>query len=157
MTRNGDWLTLDFPAWQTTPVIAPPPELLAGLGLDKAVEIREGRDYLVILENRQQVEAVRPNMSLLERTGKMICVSAADDEYDFVSRFFCPGEGVVEDPVTGSAHSMLIPYWGKTGQNDAAGAAGLRPRGDLRCQWLGDRVLIGGQATTYMTGTITLR
>lgn len=67
----------------------------------------------MILENRQQVEAVRPNMSLLERTGKMICVSAADDEYDFVSRFFCPGEGVVEDPVTGSAHSMLIPYWGK--------------------------------------------
>ncbi len=158
VTRNGDWLTLDFPAWQTTPVIAPPPELLAGLGLDKAVEIREGRDYLVILENRQQVEAVRPNMSLLERTGKMICVSAADDEYDFVSRFFCPGEGVVEDPVTGSAHSMLIPYWGEKLAKTTLQARQVSARGgDLCCQWLGDRVLIGGQATTYMTGTITLR
>ena len=139
-------------------LIAPPPELLAGLGLDKAVQIREGREYLVILENRQQVEAVRPNMSLLERTGKMICVSAADDEYDFVSRFFCPGEGVVEDPVTGSAHSMLIPYWGEKLAKTTMQARQVSARGgDLCCQWHGDRVLIGGQATTYMTGTITLR
>lgn len=156
--RNGDWLTLDFPAWQTTPVSAPPPELLAGLGLDTAVEIREGRDYLVVLENRQQVEAVRPNMSLLAQTGKMICVSAADEQYDFVSRFFCPGEGVFEDPVTGSAHSMLIPYWGEKLAKTTMQARQVSARGgDLRCQWQGDRVLIGGQAITYMTGTITLR
>lgn len=99
------------------PVENPPADLLTGLGLEAAVEVREGRDYLVVLADRQQVEAVRPDMARLRTLGKMICVSAPDEEYDFVSRFFCPGEGVPEDPVTGSAHSMLIPggakSWGK--------------------------------------------
>lgn len=113
VTRSGDWLTLDFPAWTTSPVANPPADLLAGLGLEAAVEVREGRDYLVLLADRQQVEAVRPDMARLQTLGKMICVSAPDEEYDFVSRFFCPGEGVPEDPVTGSAHSMLIPWWGE--------------------------------------------
>ncbi|HHG8774028.1 TPA: PhzF family phenazine biosynthesis protein [Raoultella planticola] len=158
VTRNGDWLTLDFPAWSTVPVSAPPAELLAGLGLSEALEVRAGRDYLVVLNDRQQVEAVRPDMQQLQRLGKMICVSAADDEYDFVSRFFCPGEAVAEDPVTGSAHSMLIPYWGaKLGKTIMQARQVSARAGDLRCQWLGERVLIGGQATTYMIGTITLR
>ena len=152
VTRSGDWLTLDFPAWATTVVEQPPTELLAGLGLSDAVDVRVARDYLVILADRQQVEAVRPDMPMLQRLGKMICVSAADEEYDFVSRFFCPGESVAEDPVTGSAHSMLIPYWGEKQARQGAARGG-----DLRCQWRGDRVLIGGQATTYLIGTITLR
>ncbi|MPT44791.1 MAG: PhzF family phenazine biosynthesis protein, partial [Klebsiella sp.] len=88
VTRSGDWLTLDFPAWTTTPVDNPPADLLAGLGLESAVEVREGRDYLVVLADRQQVEAVQTDMARLQKLGKMICVSAADDEYDFVSRFF---------------------------------------------------------------------
>ena len=74
------------------PVENPPADLLAGLGLESAVEVREGRDYLVVLADRQQVEAVRPDMARLRTLGKMICVSAPDEEYDFVSRF-CPGEG----------------------------------------------------------------
>ncbi len=126
---NGDWLTLDFPAWSTSPVQNPPADLLTGLGLKAAVEVREGRDYLVVLADRQQVEAVRPDTARLRTLGKMICVSAPDEEYDFVSRFFCPGEGVPEDPVTGSAHSMLIPWWGeKLGKNHHDGAPGLRSR-----------------------------
>ena len=158
VTRSGDWLTLDFPAWATTVVEQPPAELLAGLGLSDAVDVRVARDYLVILADRQQVEAVRPDMPMLQRLGKMICVSAADEEYDFVSRFFCPGESVAEDPVTGSAHSMLIPYWGeKLGKTEMQARQGAARGGDLRCQWRGDRVLIGGQATTYLIGTITLR
>ncbi len=107
----------------------PPADLLTGLGLEAAVEVREGRDYLVVLADRQQVEAVRPDMARLRTLGKMICVSAPDEEYDFVSRFFCPGEGVPEDPVTGSAHSMLIPWWGeKPGENHHDGAPDLRSR-----------------------------
>ncbi|GJK88793.1 hypothetical protein TUM17567_50880 [Citrobacter amalonaticus] len=126
--------------------------------MSDAVDVRVARDYLVILADRQQVEAVSPDMPMLQRLGKMICVSAADEEYDFVSRFFCPGESVAEDPVTGSAHSMLIPYWGeKLGKTEMQARQGAARGGDLRCQWRGDRVLIGGQATTYLIGTITLR
>ncbi|WP_329503235.1 PhzF family phenazine biosynthesis protein [Klebsiella pneumoniae] len=133
VTRNGDWLTLDFPAWSTSPVENPPAD-------------------------RQQVEAVRPDMARLRTLGKMICVSAPDEEYDFVSRFFCPGEGVPEDPVTGSAHSMLIPWWGeKLGKTTMMARQVSARGGDLRCQWQGDRVLISGQATTYMRGTVYLR
>lgn len=136
----------------------PPADLLTGLGLEAAVEVREGRDYLVVLADRQQVEAVRPDMARLRTLGKMICVSAPDEEYDFVSRFFCPGEGVPEDPVTGSAHSMLIPWWGEKLGKTTMMARQISARGgDLRCQWQGDRVLISGQATTYMRGTVYLR
>ena len=72
----------------------PPADLLTGLGLEAAVEVREGRDYLAVLADRQQVEAVRPDMARPGETlGKTICVSAPDEEYDFVSRFFCPEKG----------------------------------------------------------------
>ena len=158
VTRNGDWLTLDFPAWSTTEVANPPAELLAGLGISHALEVRVGRDYLVVLADRQQVEAVRPDMHQLQRLGKMVCISAADEEYDFVSRFFCPGEGVAEDPVTGSAHSMLNPYWGERLGKTQMQARQVSARGgDLRCQWQGERVLIGGQAVTYLIGKVALR
>ena len=136
----------------------PPADLLAGLGLESAVEVREGRDYLVVLADRQQVEAVQTDMARLQKLGKMICVSAPDEEYDFVSRFFCPGEGVPEDPVTGSAHSMLIPWWGeKLGKTTMMARQVSARGGALRCQWQGDRVLISGQATTYLRGTVYLR
>lgn len=157
VTRSGDWLTLDFPAWQTTPVHDVPPALFAGLGIDDALEVREGRDYLVVLRDRAQVEAVRPNMALLETLDKRICISAADEEYDFVSRFFCPGDGVPEDPVTGSTHSMLIPTGERSSIKPTCWRAVSARSGELRCQWRDDRVLISGQATTYLRGTVYLR
>jgi hypothetical protein len=80
-------------------------------GHQQCKEVRVGRDYMVVLENQQQVEAVTPDISAMIPLDKMVCITAPGDQYDFVSRFFCPGEGVPEDPVTGSAHSMLIPYW----------------------------------------------
>lgn len=112
MKRSGDWLTMDFPAWQTAPV-QPPALLLSGLGIDGAQAFRLGRDYTVVLENEQQVAATAPDIHAMLPLEKMVCVTAPGDEVDFVSRFFCPGEAVSEDPVTGSAHSMLIPYWGE--------------------------------------------
>ncbi|MFK9728943.1 isomerase, partial [Escherichia coli] len=80
VTRNGDWLTLDVPAWSTSPVENAPADLLTGLGLEAAVEVREGRDYLVVLADRQQVEAVRPDTARLRTLGKTICASAPDEE-----------------------------------------------------------------------------
>ena len=139
--RSGDWLTLNFPAWSTEVVENPPALLFSALGIPDAKEVRVGRDYLVVLESQQQVEALTP-----------------DDIYDFVSRFFWPGEGVPEDPVTGSAHSMLIPYWSeKLGKTSLYAHQGAHRGGDLRCEMKGDRVLIGGQATLYLKGKIFLR
>ncbi len=99
----------------------------------------------MVLENQQQVEALTPDIHAMKPLGKLVCVTAPGDDYDFVSRFFCPGEAVAEDLVTGSAHSMLIPYW-----HDRLGKITMRARqvsargGDLHCQWQGDRVLISG-------------
>lgn len=90
--------------------------------------------------------------------GKMVCVTAPGEDYDFVSRFFCPGEGVPEDPVTGSTHSMLIPYWSEKLGKTSLNARQVSYRGgDLRCELKGDRVLIAGQATLYLKGRIFLR
>ncbi|MFU0870442.1 PhzF family phenazine biosynthesis protein [Kluyvera sichuanensis] len=158
VTRNGEWLTLDFPAWKTEPA-APPALLLEALGITEYKDVRVARDYLVVLENQQQVEALRPNINAMVPLGKMVCVTApGTGKYDFVSRFFCPGEAVAEDPVTGSAHSMLIPYWAeKLSKTEMMAHQGVDRGGELRCRHLGDRVHIGGQATTYLIGKIVLR
>ena len=111
-----------------------------------------------MLENQQQLEAIRPDIAAMKPLRKMVCVTApGDGDYDFVSRFFCPGEGVPEDPVTGSAHSMLIPYWAeKLGKTQLLAYQKSERGGELRCQLTGDRVLIGGQAKTYLAGKVWL-
>ncbi|MDZ7321053.1 PhzF family phenazine biosynthesis protein [Kosakonia sacchari] len=158
VSRNGDWLTLDFPAWLTETVSQVPALLLKTLGIERAKEVRVARDYLVVLENQAQVEALTPDIAAMKPLGKMVCVTAPGENVDFVSRFFCPGESVAEDPVTGSAHSMLIPYWGeKLGKNSLQARQVSARGGDLRCEWRGDRVLIGGQATLYLLGKVFLR
>lgn len=156
--RTDEWLTLDFPVWATEPVV-PPSLLLDASGITEYQEVRVARDYMVVLENQQQVETLRPNINAMIPLGKMVCITApGEGEYDFVSRFFCPGEAVAEDPVTGSAHSMLIPYWAeKLNKTQMLAHQGAERRGDLRCQLVGDRVHIGGQATTYLVGKALLR
>lgn len=158
VTRNGDWLTLDFPAWESEAVDNPPAILLSALGISSAKEVRAGRDYMVVLENQQQVESLTPDIDAMKPLGKMVCITAPGDEVDFVSRFFCPGESVAEDPVTGSAHSMLIPWWGKKlGKSKMAARQVSARGGDLRCELKGDRVLMSGQAALYLKGTVFLR
>ncbi|WP_238084861.1 PhzF family phenazine biosynthesis protein [Pseudescherichia vulneris] len=158
VTRSDDWLTLDFPAWETEPVM-PLPLLLETLGITECKEVRVARDYLVVLENQRQVEAVRPDINAMLPLGKMVCITApGEGEVDFVSRFFCPGEAVAEDPVTGSAHSMLIPYWAeKLDKTEMLAHQCSERGGDLRCQLVGDRVHIGGQTITYLIGKVLLR
>lgn len=158
VTRNGEWLTLDFPACKTQPVM-PLPLLLETLGLSECVEVRLGRNYVVVLENQQQVEAVKPNFDAMLSLGEKVCITArGEGDYDFVSRFFSPGVAVPEDPVTGSTHTMLIPYWAEKLNKTHMMARQLSERGgDLRCQLVGDRVLISGQATTYLIGKVILR
>lgn len=159
VTRSGDWLTLDFPAAGSEPV-EPPQALLDSLRIGEYQEVRLGRNYIVVLDSQQQVEAVMPDIPLMLTLNQKVCITAKaeGEEYDFVSRFFSPAAALTEDPVTGSTHTMLIPYWAERLGKTRLNARQVSKRGgDLRCQLMGDRVLIAGQATTYLSGKIFLR
>ncbi|RKR64519.1 PhzF family phenazine biosynthesis protein [Yokenella regensburgei] len=158
VTRDGDWMTLDFPAGHTD-AQTPPAEMLRALGVREYVAARKGRAWLIELASREAVEALMPDIgAMIPGEHKVTVTARGDGEYDFVSRFFSPGEAVWEDPVTGSAHTMLIPYWSeKLGKTRLFARQVSRRGGDIRCELKGDRVLMGGQATTYLIGKITLR
>lgn len=159
VTRKGEWLTLDFPAWKTDAADAPD-VLFEKLGLERreVKETRLGRDWLVVMHDPARLKALTPDINGLAPLKKMVCITAQGEDEDFISRFFCPGEAVAEDPVTGSTHSMLIPYWGeKLGKTEMLAHQVSARGGELRCQWQGERVLIGGMATTYLIGKIMLR
>ena len=149
-------LYLDFPARDAAPVEAPM-ELIAGLGR-APLEVRKGRDYLAVLEKQADVAAIVPDLVELSKLDCVgIIVTAPGDSCDFVSRFFAPRVGVPEDPVTGSAHTILIPYWGRRLNKMSMRALQISARGgELHCEWRGERVLIGGRAVTYLKGTIEI-
>ena len=157
VTRSGDWLTLDFPAGDTK-AAAPPPAMLRALGISTYRHARRGRAWVIELDNREQVEALQPDIGAMTPGEHKVSVTAVGEgEYDFVSRFFSPGEAVWEDPVTGSAHTMLIPYWGeKLGKTQMLARQVSTRGGDIRCEWAGDRVLMGGKARTYLQGKVLL-
>ena len=158
VSRDGEWLTLDFPACPTE-AQTPPAEMLSALGIEHYVEARKGRAWMLVLENRQQVEAVTPNINAMTPGEHKVSITArADGKYDFVSRFFSPGVALWEDPVTGSAHTMLIPYWSeKLGKTSLFARQVSRRGGDIRCELKGDRVLMSGKASLYMNGHLFLR
>lgn len=158
VSREGDWMTLDFPACPTQ-AQTPPPEMLTALGISHYVEARKGRAWVLVLESREQVEAINPDFSAMTPGEHKVAVTARDEgEYDFVSRFFSPGVAVPEDPVTGSAHTMLIPYWSERLGITQMFARQVSARGgDVRCELKGDRVRMGGQAALYLKGTVFLR
>ena len=154
--RSGDWFAMDFPARPGEQCPAPA-ALTAGLGLEP-VEVRKARDFLAVFETEDQVRAIRPrqeHLMQLEATG--IIVTAPGREVDFVSRFFAPRMGIPEDPVTGSAHCTLIPYWSERLNLKKLEARQVSDRGgEILCEDLGRRVTISGRAVLYMEGTIFL-
>ena len=152
--RDGDWIVLDFPARPVVPV-ADPPDLARALGAPIAGAVRADRDdYLVELASPAAVRALRPDMALLRGIGLrgVIVTSRSDDPaYDFISRFFAPGAGIDEDPVTGSAHCCLGPYWAaRTGKSEFVAYQASARGGVVRVRLAGDRVLLGGQAVTVL-------
>jgi PhzF family phenazine biosynthesis protein len=154
--EKADLLVMDFPSRKGVPVSAPA-ALGKGIGCDFA-EVYKSRDYLVILEDEEEVKNLRPDfaeLATVDCTG--IIVSARGREVDFVSRFFAPRVGIPEDPVTGSAHCTLIPYWSsRLGKNELV-ANQVSPRGgELFCSDMGDRVSIAGRVVTYLEGYIYL-
>lgn len=161
VTRLRDVYTLDFPARK--PVEIPRPfGLEQALGSPcKILGTWQSRDLLVLLETEEDVKNVRPNMDLLKAASPSaasgVIVTAKGIRYDFVSRFFAPGAGVAEDPVTGSAHSTLIPFWGERLKKDVMTAKQVSRRsGILYCENCGSRVKIGGTAVCYMAGELNV-
>jgi len=166
-TRSGllaaqalpDGIVLDFPA-DSSHKVEPPTGLLAGLGVADDAPVRKGRtDYLVLLENEAAVSAVRPTFSLLRRVDcRGVMVTALADngaDYDVVSRFFAPSAGVDEDPVTGSTHTTLAPFWSaRLGRNRLRYRQASARGGELEVTVVGERVEIFGQAITTMRGEI---
>ena len=154
--NTGQMLVLNFPSRPPVPCIAPP-ELALVLG-QIPLEVLASRDYLVLLPSESNVRNLEPDMDLLRRLDKFgLIVTAKGEQADFVSRFFCPGGGIPEDPVTGSSHCTLIPYWARKLGKSSLKALQVSPRGGwLYCHYLGDRVRIGGHAVTYSQGFIEL-
>jgi len=151
--RTNTLLTLDFPATPTEPCEIPQ-SLVEALGVEPA-EVLRSDDYLVVLDNEKRVTALNPDMRTLAGIDcRGICVTAPGESIDFVSRFFAPRFGIDEDPVTGSAHCMLTPYWSRRLGKVELTARQLSKRGGmLWCRLEGDRVAISGNAVTYSHGT----
>ena len=155
--KNGEILFLDFPTDPIKPA-DPVGSLIDGLG-SEPIELYRGRDdYLAIFDNEDTIASLRPDMALISKVpSRGVIVSSIGNEVDFVSRFFAPQAGVAEDPVTGSAHTTLIPYWSKRLAKNKLIARQISKRGgELICTDRGERVEIGGHAVTYLVGEIFL-
>jgi PhzF family phenazine biosynthesis protein len=157
VTRSGDALLMDFPSRKPVPC-AVPEGLEEALGISVPQTFRS-RDLLILLESEAALLAVVPDYGKLAKIAGPLgfIVTAKGETYDFVSRFFAPNTGIDEDPVTGSAHSTLIPFWSERLHKTEMTAAQLSARGGvLRCVDKGGRVLIGGKAVCYLKGEILL-
>jgi PhzF family phenazine biosynthesis protein len=158
VTRAGDRLAMDFPAKAVEPCAAPA-ALIEGLGR-MPLEVYGGRDYLAVFADAAEVRALTPDprrLAELDRHGVIVTApgGAEDGDVDFVSRFFVPKFGVDEDPVTGSAHCSLTPFWAARLGKATLEARQVSPRGGrLQCTLAGERVILRGRAVTYMTATI---
>jgi PhzF family phenazine biosynthesis protein len=157
--RHGEWIELNFPAKVALPA-APPEELLPALGLANARFIgKNAFDYFVEIDSEDTLRTLAPDHSRLRKLpvrGVIVTARANHgSEFDFVSRFFAPGSGIDEDPVTGSAHTALGPYWSaKLRKNSLLGYQASARGGVVRVDLQGDRVLLGGQAITVMTAEL---
>ena len=157
VTRKNNYLYLNFPVDQYAP-ISIDDDLINMIG-ETPIEAFKGRDDIMcIFEDESIIYNIEPNKSLLKLFPvRGLIVSAKSLDYDFVSRCFFPITGVDEDPVTGSAHTTLTPYWAKHLGKDSLLAKQVSSRGgELKCVLEGDRVIIGGEAVTYLKGFITI-
>ncbi len=153
--KTNDFYTMNFPTDQLEEV-AIPNEIIEGLGKTPIALFKGKDDYLAIFENQQTIENLTPNFKVLGKLpARGVITSAKGDTVDFVSRCFFPAAGIDEDPVTGSAHTTMTPYWSKRLNNTKLSALQLSQRGGvLQCEDLGNRVNISGKAVTYLRGEI---
>jgi len=152
--KIGSRYVLDFPSRPGVAAEAPA-GLIEALGLEPK-EVFKSRDYMLVYESEADVKAIKPNFEALARIDThAVIITAKGDDADFISRFFAPEVGVPEDPVTGSAHCTLIPYWAeKLGKNELYAKQVSSRGGELFCELVGGRVKIGGNAVLFMKGEI---
>ncbi len=157
--EDNGWLVLDFPADTFQKAIVLPPALQASFG-QKPLEIYKGKtDYMLVYATQEDIENLDPNfreLSGIPARGVIACAPGNEDDVDFVSRFFAPQSGIDEDPVTGSAHTTLIPYWAeRLGKTELIARQISKRGGYLRCKLnANNRVDIAGQVKLYLTGEI---
>jgi PhzF family phenazine biosynthesis protein len=155
--RKDDWIELDFPALPCEYADAHP-DLAEALGVSPRKVLRSRFDYLVELDSEATVRKLAPSLALIGTIpvrGVIVTAVATTPGFDFVSRFFAPAAGVPEDPVTGSAHCALGPYWeGRLGKQEFLAYQASARGGLVRVKVMGERVLLGGQAVTVMRGEL---
>lgn len=154
VSRSGDLISLDFPASKASPCEMPD-QLEESLG-KRPNEVYKARDLMTVFENEETIINLKPDFEKIKQLGyHAIIVTAPGNTSDFVSRFFAPNVGINEDPVTGSAHTTLIPYWAERLEKNTMHAFQLSERkGELFCEYKQDRVIISGKAILYLTGEI---
>ena len=157
--RDGDGLAMDLPARPPVPAGEAMEALASALGR-RPIAVLRARDLLAVFESAGEVRALRPDLAAVAALDAFAVIVTApggppDDDVDFVSRFFAPAKGVPEDPVTGSAHCTLVPYWGeRLGRTQLRGRQVSRRSGDIACEWRGDRVRLVGHAVLVKTGAV---
>ena len=155
MQNNKIWL--DFPSWKPGKLDSFPEIVVQALDNPEIIGMYQHRDLLVELTNEDAVRSCSPDFSLINKSGYKIIITAPGNNADFVSRFFAPSVGVNEDPVTGSSHSQLIPFWSEKLNKEKLFALQLSNRGGkIWCEQNGDRVRMGGDCVHYMKGEIEL-
>ncbi len=155
--RDGDWIVLDFPATRPEPAAAPP-ELVAVLGGAPEWCGRSAYDWMAVLPSAADVEALRPDipgLAAMTARGLIVTAGGGRDGVDVTSRYFAPAVGIAEDPVTGSAHCTLGPWWAeRLGRDDLVCRQASARGGIVRVGVRGDRVELAGRAHTVLTGTL---
>lgn len=153
--RDGDYLTLNFPTDVFNQIVIDE-ELTNGFDIKPTEALKGKTDYVLVFENESQIINIKPNFnSIAKLKGRGVIITAKGNEVDFVSRFFAPQSGINEDPVTGSAHTTLTPYWSNRLNKTELSAIQLSERkGYLKCKYLNERVEISGQAKLYLIGEI---
>ncbi len=158
VSKKKDRIEMDFPNWKPTVVNEPPGNLSEALGGVEIAGVYKQRDLLVELKNENAVQKCNPDFGMLKKIGEKIIITAPGKDCDFVSRFFAPTAGIDEDPVTGSAHSQLIPFWSERLKKRKMNARQLSARGgEIGCELLSEqRVLMSGQCVYYMKGELKI-
>jgi PhzF family phenazine biosynthesis protein len=158
VNKQGDLLTLNFPT-DTLEKVSITPDLQKGFDLSPMEIIKGKTDYMFVFKNEEEIQNLKPNLQELAKWDiRGVIATAKGEKSDFVSRFFAPQSGIDEDPVTGSSHTTLTPYWASRLNKKELSAIQLSARkGMLTCKYLNDRVEISGQAKTFLIGEIYLQ
>lgn len=155
---DDKYIYLNFPSRK--PLIQSAPQILLDAFDIEPIEVLKSRDYVFVFESEEQIRSLQPNKAIFDQINLDpggVIVTSKGKSVDFVSRFFTPQASILEDPVTGSAHCSLIPYWAeKLSKNDMTALQLSSRLGTLICKNAGDRVVIAGEAITYMIGTLSI-